>query len=210
MILRLGRLAKRPAVRLIAVIVVLVGVTLGVLVSQQALPGTVTAGPLHDDHGATATGVTLWSTGRIWTAVVEATFDGDSPAHVRKLELLPVPGFPTPTLVQAGYVTNSTFGSIMGRPKGDIRYEPLVHATIRPSDNRLRHTAGIMVILQAGKGPGMYAIEGVEVEYTVGSTRHRSLLYTVATGCVPPVHKSVCPRAVLDKVFDRMIKDSGG
>lgn len=204
-----GRLARRPAVRLAALVVVLVGVALGVLAWQQVLPGTVTAGPLHSEEGGTGTGSPVDRSG-VWTGVIEATFDGDKAAYVTSLTVIPVPGFPTPKLIKAGYITNSTYGSIKGPPTTFFRYEPLVYATIRPTDNRHPPAAGIMVVLQAGRKPGTYAIEGVEIEYRIGSTRYRSRIYTTVGGCVPPPHRDSCPRDAFDKAFDRMVTDSGG
>lgn len=201
---------KKRVVPIVGAIVVVAGVSIGIVVARQTGTATATAGPLHDAHGAVATRVTLGATGRIWTAIVEGRFDGDDPAHVTGVKLLPVPGFPTPQLVSTGYVTNGTFGSIMGPPKHDIIVEPLLHATVRPSDNHVAHMAGIAVVLRAGPGPGMYAIEGVQVEYTIGSTKHRSRLYTAVTACVPPRGKEVCSRSTSDKVYNRMVKDSGG
>ncbi|HVX47372.1 MAG TPA: hypothetical protein VHC49_26000 [Mycobacteriales bacterium] len=203
------RLARRPAVRLASVVVALVGVTIGVLVSQQVLPGTVTAGPLHRVKGGTGTGSPVDRSG-VWTGVVEATFDGDKAAYVTSLTVIPVPGFPTPKLIKAGYITNSTYGSSSGPPKTFFRYEPLVHVPIRPTDNRHPPATGIMVVLRAGRKPGTYAIEGVEIKYTIGSTRYRSRLYTTVGGCVPPPHRDTCPSGAFHKAFDRMLTDSGG
>lgn len=200
--------ARKKAIAVAAGIVVVFGVTLGVLASQQALPGTVTAGPLHDAHEGAATGLALKPSG-VWTAVVEATFEGDEPAHVTALKLLPVPGFPVPTVRATGYITEGGVGSETGWPDRNFIHEPLMHATIRPTDNRAPHMAGIMLVLQAGTKRAMYAIEGVQVEYTIGSTKHQSRLYTAVTGCVPPPHKRNCPDRVIDEVYNRMVKDSG-
>lgn len=202
-------LAKKRALPAAALIVVVVGVSIGILVSRQALPGTISAGPLHDAHEGVGTGSGVDRSG-VWTAVVEATFDGDKPARVTDLKLLQVPGFPTPTLKSTGYITEGGVGSERGLPDRNFIHEPLMHATIRPLDNRAPHMAGIMLVLQARKKPGTYAIEGVQVEYTIGSTKHRSRLYTAVTGCVPQPHKVRCPDSVSDKVYDRMITDSGG
>ncbi|HVX47371.1 MAG TPA: hypothetical protein VHC49_25995 [Mycobacteriales bacterium] len=189
-------------------VVVVIGVSVGILVSRSALPGTVPAGPLHDAHEGVATGSGVDRSG-IWTAVVEATFDGNKAAKVTSLKLLPVPGFPTPTLKETGYITEGGVGSERGRPDRNFIHEPLMHATIRPMDNRSPHMAGIMLVLHAGTQPGTYAIEGVQVEYTVGSTNYRSRLYTAVAGCVPPPHRLRCPDAVYDRIYDRMLKDSG-
>lgn len=69
------------------------------------------------------------------------------------------------------------------------------------------HGAGIYVVLQAGNRPGLYAIEGVQIDYQVGSTRYRSKLYTGLTACLPKPGSSKCPDAWYQRVLDMASTD---
>lgn len=203
---RRGRVAGR--VWLLAGAIV-AAVTISIVAVSCEGDDSPSAGPLHDDHAGAATGVTFSGSERIWTAVVEGTFDGNDAARVSGLTMLPVPGFPTPKLLASGYITTGGIGSGRGRPDQFFTHESLVDAVIRPTDNRTHHLAGVMLVLQAGQKRGLYAIEGVQVDYTIGSTKHRSRLYTAVTGCVPPEGKKYCPDSTRNRAIDLMLKDSG-
>lgn len=184
-----------------AIVVAAAGIAIGIDLARGDGDTSASQGPLRKaDGGLTMTGVTVpaKSHGYVWTAVVLARFDRLEKTTVSKLDVIPVPGFPTPKLLDSGLMTSKVFGSNNGLPRMEFPHVPLLDHPFTPEEP----AAGIMVVLEAAKQPGMYAIGGIRVQYRAGGEDYEAHLYTAVTGCVPESGEHRCPQRESTKVFN--------
>lgn len=198
---------QRRWIGAVAVVVAVAAATTTWAVTRDGEEKAVAAGPLHSFAELTMTTVTVPKerTGYTWTAVVSGRLDVLKPLHVKRVRLIPVPGHPTPKLLESGWMTVGAYGSDYGRPAA-YRHIPLLGQEITPK----RNAVGIMLVLSAGHKPGFYAVAGVELDYRIEGEDYQARVYTGIGACVPNPDEQKCPDRQTDALFDDVTRVASG
>lgn len=183
-----------------------IAVLVGTLFLGQDTNASALAGPMHADRaGPGLEGFFTLDPGEVVAMDVTGTLDGDAPAIVTRVRLIPLPGTVTPTLLHAALLTGLGNGFVHGWPKPDsnLQHRPLIGIPVPP----MKHLR-ILVGWQAGyvEHPTQYGAAGIQVDYTVDGRPHTARIYGGMYACV----KYTCDSDLHDTELNQKLEQVAG